>query len=421
MKLSKISIKNFRCFEHYEIELAPNITVLIGKNGTGKSTMIQALKRGLSFIFNKETSLAKTSSRSLSGVGLNVVGYNQLDALYTNEKDNPEYPISISCVGELDNHSQLEWVIQKDSANGRLLSTLYKEAYEKYVSSKENPLLIVFSDSYPHIESNLTKYAVKTLTSGKKIPQNFAYYQWNSDTACTEVWERRFINTWNEILNKQLAFSIGNDSSKIKGYLQELDFDSIEDGQSDSSSLKNEAKLKDLLSKAPIYKNLWDAQILKTEIQFITKCLKTFSQPTSEISFNSDFEVESLSITKRDRKDYIEILFKNGKQLLFKQLPAGYRRLFSMVFDIAYRAFILKRGNESFLPINTSNIQGIVIIDEIDLHLHPTLEQEVLQRFQQTFPNVQFIISTHSPLVVTNLKDEDNSNYIIRLDIDCTS
>jgi predicted ATP-binding protein involved in virulence len=62
--------------------------------------------------------------------------------------------------------------------------------------------------------------------------------------------------------------------------------------------------------------------------------------------------------------------------------------------------------------------EGIVIIDEIDLHLHPGLERVVLNRFQDVFPGIQFIISTHSPLVITSMKTDESRNRIYRMEPD---
>ena len=95
--------------------------------------------------------------------------------------------------------------------------------------------------------------------------------------------------------------------------------------------------------------------------------------------------------------------------MFFDNLPQGYKRLFSIVFDIAYRSYILNQAKEP---------EGIVFIDEIELHLHPSLQQEVLGRLRKTFPKIQFIVSTHSLLVISNLKSENNSNKIIRLEND---
>ena len=58
---------------------------------------------------------------------------------------------------------------------------------------------------------------------------------------------------------------------------------------------------------------------------------------------------------------------------------------------------------------------GLVMIDEIDLHLHPSLETEIVKRFTQTFPKLQFIMTSHSPLIVSNLSPDEKQNKIFRL------
>lgn len=79
-----------------------------------------------------------------------------------------------------------------------------------------------------------------------------------------------------------------------------------------------------------------------------------------------------------------------------------------MVLDLAYRSYLLNRNNPK-------EAIGIVLVDEIDLHLHPSLSLEVVERLTQIFPHLQFIITTHSPLVVTSLKVEGNRNQVLRL------
>ena len=75
-------------------------------------------------------------------------------------------------------------------------------------------------------------------------------------------------------------------------------------------------------------------------------------------------------------------------------LPAGYCRLYSIILDLAYRAYILNGVKEP---------AGIVLIDEIDLHLHPSMEQDVVQCLRDVFPLVQFIITSHSAAAIANL------------------
>ena len=90
----------------------------------------------------------------------------------------------------------------------------------------------------------------------------------------------------------------------------------------------------------------------------------------------------------------------------YDSLPQGYNRMFSMVLDLACRSYLLN-GN--------CNPEGIVFIDELELHLHPSVAISILQRMLRSFSRLQFIVSTHSPLVITNFNQsggaDDNKLY----------
>ena len=88
--------------------------------------------------------------------------------------------------------------------------------------------------------------------------------------------------------------------------------------------------------------------------------------------------------------------------------------MYYIVLDLAYRSFFLTNGTEK-------KVGGLVFIDEVDLHLHPELEQQVLKRFIDTFPDFQFIVSTHSPLVLTGLETKNGNNIVQRLVKDTTA
>ncbi|KEO82445.1 AAA family ATPase [Tumebacillus flagellatus] len=91
---------------------------------------------------------------------------------------------------------------------------------------------------------------------------------------------------------------------------------------------------------------------------------------------------------------------KAGQTLEVNQLSDGEKCLFAMIGDLARR---LALANPS-LP-NPLLGEGVCLIDEIELHLHPEWQREVIPRLRTTFPNVQFIISTHSPQVLGEVKD----------------
>ena len=91
----------------------------------------------------------------------------------------------------------------------------------------------------------------------------------------------------------------------------------------------------------------------------------------------------------------------NKTTLNIRQLSDGEKCLMAMVGDIVRRMTIAS----PMLPDPLQG-QGVILIDELDLHLHPLLQREVVSRLVETFPNCQFIISTHSPHIITHVKTE---------------
>jgi predicted ATP-binding protein involved in virulence len=84
----------------------------------------------------------------------------------------------------------------------------------------------------------------------------------------------------------------------------------------------------------------------------------------------------------------------------FSMLSDGYRNMIGMVADIAYRMATLNPQLEADVIKQT---EGIVLIDEIDLHLHPKWQKQVVGRLLDTFPKIQFVASSHSPFIIQSL------------------
>ncbi|MFM4954522.1 AAA family ATPase [Aeromonas veronii] len=74
-----------------------------------------------------------------------------------------------------------------------------------------------------------------------------------------------------------------------------------------------------------------------------------------------------------------------------------------MIGDIARRLVLLNPAATSNSNDSPLNGHGIVLIDEIDLHLHPKWQQSVIPKLTNTFPNIQFILTTHSPIVISTV------------------
>lgn len=105
------------------------------------------------------------------------------------------------------------------------------------------------------------------------------------------------------------------------------------------------------------------------------------------------------------------LLYRDGDNTRpITDLSAGYQALIWMVFDIAYRMAVLN----PFLKENIAETNGIVLIDELDMHLHPKWQWRIIHALKETFPNLQFIASTHSPILFASEKNV----WIIDIDND---
>ncbi|MDE5656069.1 MAG: AAA family ATPase [Muribaculaceae bacterium] len=101
-------------------------------------------------------------------------------------------------------------------------------------------------------------------------------------------------------------------------------------------------------------------------------------------------------------------LKKDGHGFRVNQLSDGEKCYLTLIGDIARRLAICNPALE-----NPLQGQGIVIIDELELHLHPAWQSEAIETFRRVFPNCQFFISTHSPHIVQNLQLEGNDTLSV--------
>src|SRR5262249_3545187 len=88
-------------------------------------------------------------------------------------------------------------------------------------------------------------------------------------------------------------------------------------------------------------------------------------------------------------------------------LSHGYQGLISWVADLIGQVFL-----EAERPVDLNEMGGLVLIDEIDLHLHPTWQAELVPKLKKIFPRIQFVVTTHSPMVLSGFAEEE----ILRLE-----
>jgi len=110
-------------------------------------------------------------------------------------------------------------------------------------------------------------------------------------------------------------------------------------------------------------------------------------------------EFKNLTVRRNPLRMEVE---KQGERLTVNQLSDGEKCLMAMVGDIARRIAIANP-----LRDNPLEGEGIILIDEIDLHLHPLWQRMVIPKLTEAFPNCQLLISTHSPHVITHVRPEN--------------
>ena len=106
-------------------------------------------------------------------------------------------------------------------------------------------------------------------------------------------------------------------------------------------------------------------------------------------------EVEVEERTKLNKVKYYELDSEGNRleeSVELNDLAAGYKNILGMVGDI------INRLTRESVPDDLSSLEGIVLIDEIDLHLHPKYQKLFVQKLTELFPKIQFIVSTHSPI-----------------------
>lgn len=98
-----------------------------------------------------------------------------------------------------------------------------------------------------------------------------------------------------------------------------------------------------------------------------------------------------------DKPQGLKIELDDGRILPFNSLSDGTRNFFAIIADMAFKCITLNPHLEDKALIET---EGVVLIDELDLHLHPEWQRTIIKVLKDTFPMIQFIATTHSPFLI---------------------
>ena len=345
MKINRVKLFNYRCFKELELELNDSFTILVGNNGSGKSTVLDGISLGLASYF------VGMKGDSPKGIDKTDVRFETYEIGSRLERQ-PQYPARIDCCGEFCG-KKIEWSRSKNTENG---TTTYGDAVELTEIAKA------------------LANGVKTGDTTVELPV-LAYY------STARLWAKK----------KEKRESAKLDlNSRFTGYLDCLD------------SMNNEKLMRKWLEQMTYIELQRGEEVpeLSAVKRAILACFNT-SDNTREMgkADRCTFDVKSGEIE-------ITYTLPNGKKEIhpLSEMSDGYQNMLSMVADIAYRMALL---NPQLLDKVTEKTSGVVLIDEIDLHLHPAWQRHIVGALKKIFPKVQFIVSTHAPSVISSvLQDE---------------
>lgn len=339
MFLKSMTLHNFRCFSDLKVNFNNRLTVLVGNNGAGKSTVLEA---------------AAIAAGTLTSAmdGLTNYGIKKSDAHYkcfdlgSNVDVQPQFPVEITAVGTVDGQD-ISWVRNLNSAKGR----------GGLASAKE---MTRIAENY----QNRMRSGDKEL----KLPI-ISYYGTG--------------RLWNQ--HREKKNDIFEKNSRSNGYI-----DSLDGAANDKLMMK-------------WFQKMTMQQFQRGElIPEFTAVRMAMEQVFASIAGVSDVQVQF----NLDTGDIDILYFDKNKEHIripVSLLSDGYKCTISLIADIAYRMAIL---NPQLLDKVLTETEGIVLIDEIDLHLHPSWQKRILKDLMEVFPKVQFIVSTHAPEVINSVKQE---------------
>lgn len=118
--------------------------------------------------------------------------------------------------------------------------------------------------------------------------------------------------------------------------------------------------------------------------------------------------IRSLSIRPLQKTVYFRLI--DGREVESRHLSDGYKRLVNIVIDLSLRCYFLNAKKYETNCCHES--EGVVLIDEVDQHLHPELQSIVLQSFHRAFPKLQFIVTSHAPMVLSSVETNEQNEVL---------
>ena len=340
MYIKSLALKNYRCYEKLQVDFNQEYTILVGVNGAGKSTILDAVSTVLgSFIAGFDGIMSNGITREDA--------HRKMFELGSRIDTEEQYPVEVSAVCDLG-EKEISWTRSLHSQDGRTHISQAKAMMEygnrlqKSVREGDKNVVLPL----------IAYYGTGRLYMQKKQKRNVA-----------EI--ARFSRTTGYI---DCLDSASNDKQMMQWFKQMTEIQ---------------------LQEAIVVPEL---EVVKRAME---KCYTGVQNSENKAKF--EYKLKSKEI---------EIEYKKGEnveKLPMRLLSDGLKITISMVADIAYRMAVL---NPQLLDNILEETPGIVLIDEVDMHLHPAWQKRIVEDLHYIFPKVQFIMTTHSPSVLANVKHE---------------
>jgi len=338
MKLIQLSLENFRGIEEIELNISGKNLVLIGSNGVGKSSVLDATNILLSRI-------------------VELIAFGQPKRVSIKDSDITNGKQRLILSATFSHHEE----------QGKIELT---KAREKKPKTKPKYFI---DDNMKGIVNKIHKLLEEPQSSTPVV----VYYPVSRNVIDIPL-RIRTKHDFNQLSAYQNSFASGSDFRVFFEWFR------------NQEDLENEEKLQT------------DLNFRDNQLHAVRTAIHSFMPGFSDL--------------KVVRKGSMKMVISKGnKRLEVNQLSDGEKCTLAMIGDLARRLAIANPGLEN--PLLGS---GLVLIDEIELHLHPEWQRKIVSRFKTVFPNVQFIITTHSPQILGELTDARiySLNYNEKREID---
>jgi predicted ATP-binding protein involved in virulence len=383
MQIQSFSLKNIGQFQDLSVSLAPtqdypsNITVFIGNNGSGKTSLLKSVATALTWFVARlkhdksngtpipESVILNTANAAAVEIIVNDQNLQQQIQAYTwritknRTARKAEFSTYLSELNQLTDYYK-QWLGDDDQSSLPLIAF-----YPVERSVIDIPLKI--REKHQFLQIDGYDNALNNAVDFRR------FFEWFRDREDVENELASQVNDYADILKEELELvaSLKNLNKNKTDY-------------QDFENLKNKL---DKIINALEANNRQDIATKDLQLEAVRQAIYTFIP-----------EFSNLRVRRKPRLHMS--VDKNDKTLNVSQLSQGEKSLMALVGDIARRLAMMNPKLD-----NPLLGKGIILIDEIDMHLHPQWQRSIIQRLQTTFPNCQFILTTHSPLVISDTQN----------------